>query len=101
MFSTLSAFGLWILYGVQVLMIVFFAAYAFLRARQNKSITWELLVLGGAVSNMVDRIVWGAVLDFIELYVATFSWPIFNVADAFIVIGIGGIFIRSWRSPHG
>ncbi len=100
MFSTVGSSGLLILYGVQALMIVAFAAYAFLRARQNKNIMWELLVLGGAISNMVDRIMWGAVLDFIELYVAQFSWPIFNVADAFIVIGIGGIFIRTWRSPN-
>ena len=100
MFSTLSTNGFLVLYGVQTLMIIAFGVYAFLRARQNKSVFFELFVLGGAVSNMVDRITWGAVLDFIELYISSYSWPIFNVADAFIVIGIVGIFVRTWRTPH-
>ena len=99
MFSTQSALGFWLLNGIIGLVILFFAGYAMVRVRQNKTIVWEMMVLGGALSNMLDRLVFGAVLDFIELYIANISWPIFNVADMFIVLGIGGIFIRTWRSP--
>jgi signal peptidase II len=55
------------------------------------------LVLGGSLSNLVDRLWYKAVLDFIELYIGPYSWPVFNVADVCIVIGIGGILLRSWR----
>lgn len=41
------------------------------------------LIVGGAISNIIDRIAYGAVLDFIDLH----WWPVFNLADSFIVIG--------------
>jgi signal peptidase II len=47
------------------------------------------LILGGAVGNVFDRIVFGRVTDFLELYVGEFHWPAFNVADSAIVIGSG------------
>ena len=45
------------------------------------------LVLGGALGNIWDRIVRGAVVDFIDLYYGRFHWPAFNVADAAISVG--------------
>ena len=45
------------------------------------------LVLGGAVGNLWDRIVRGAVVDFIDVYYGRFHWPAFNVADAAITVG--------------
>ena len=55
---------------------------------------FEALVLSGAVSNFIDRLYYGAVVDFIDCYVAHWHWPTFNVADACIVVGIGGIIGR-------
>lgn len=46
------------------------------------------LVIGGAVGNAVDRLRFGAVLDFVDLHWAGFHWPAFNVADAAISIGV-------------
>ena len=46
------------------------------------------LVLGGAVANATDRLVHGAVADFFHLYVAGFSWYVFNIADMAIVAGV-------------
>ena len=43
------------------------------------------LLLGGAVGNLIDRILWGAVVDFLDFRV----WPVFNIADISIVIGVG------------
>jgi len=46
-----------------------------------------LLVLGGAVGNLVDRVRFGHVVDFIDVYYQTWHWPTFNVADSAITIG--------------
>ena len=45
------------------------------------------LVLGGAVGNVIDRLRFGAVVDFIQWHVAGYYWPAFNVADSAITIG--------------
>jgi signal peptidase II len=45
------------------------------------------LVMGGALGNVIDRIRFGAVVDFIQWHVAGFYWPAFNVADAAISVG--------------
>ncbi len=45
------------------------------------------LLLGGAAGNLTDRILHGAVTDFIEVWIGTYRWPAFNVADSAITIG--------------
>ena len=47
-----------------------------------------LLILGGAVGNLYDRISYGYVIDFIYLHIAEFYWPAFNVADSAISLGV-------------
>lgn len=51
-------------------------------------------IVGGAVGNIVDRIRYGYVVDFILAYPG-FEWPTFNVADALIVVGVGMMFIQA------
>jgi signal peptidase II len=46
------------------------------------------LVLGGAVGNFIDRVLEGAVVDFIDMYIFTYNYPIFNVADMALVTGV-------------
>lgn len=46
------------------------------------------LVLGGAVGNLVDRILLRAVTDFLDVYVGSYHWPAFNVADSGVTVGI-------------
>jgi signal peptidase II len=46
-----------------------------------------MLILGGAIGNLVDRLVYGHVVDFIDVYYGTWHWPAFNVADSAITIG--------------
>src|SRR5438477_10965469 len=45
------------------------------------------LILGGALGNLWDRLLSGQVVDFVELYVGSYHWPAFNVADSAIVVG--------------
>jgi signal peptidase II len=47
------------------------------------------LILGGAAGNLVDRILWGHVTDFLLFYIREYQWPAFNVADSAIVVGSG------------
>ena len=56
------------------------------------------LVVAGAAGNLVDRIIYGAVVDFVHLAYAGFSWYVFNVADAAIVAGVG---LLLWDSLSG
>lgn len=45
------------------------------------------LIIGGAVGNIIDRIRYGAVFDFIDVHVKNLHWPAFNLADSFITVG--------------
>ena len=48
-----------------------------------------IFLLGGALGNMIDRIRWRMVVDFLEFYFRSFRWPAFNVADIAICVGMG------------
>lgn len=46
------------------------------------------LVLGGAIGNLIDRLAYGYVIDFLDVYYQTHHWPAFNVADSAITVGV-------------
>jgi signal peptidase II len=50
------------------------------------------LIFGGAVGNLIDRLRFGEVIDFLDVYIGQLHWPAFNVADSAVTIGVG-IFI--------
>ena len=58
------------------------------------------LVLGGALGNLVDRIRFRAVIDFVDVYVGQWHWPAFNVADMAICVGAFLACIVIWRTPE-
>jgi signal peptidase II len=47
------------------------------------------LIIGGAIGNAIDRLLYGAVADFFHFHVGSFSWYVFNIADVAIVAGVG------------
>lgn len=49
------------------------------------------LIIGGAIGNAIDRLAYGAVADFVHFHVGSFSWYVFNLADAAIVAGVIGL----------
>ena len=61
------------------------------------------LILGGAIGNLYDRVQYDAVRDFIEVWFGDLKgwhWPTFNVADIALVVGIGLLILRSFRSQE-
>jgi signal peptidase II len=66
--------------------------------RMDRLFLWGLaLILGGAAGNVLDRIVWGRVTDFLLFYLGEYQWPAFNVADSAIVIGSGLLLLDQFR----
>lgn len=56
----------------------------------NRLYSWSLaLIAGGAAGNLIDRVRFGAVIDFLDFYVGNYHWPAFNIADSAICIGAG------------
>lgn len=56
------------------------------------------MVLGGAVGNLFDRIFYGYVIDFIDIYIFGYDYPVFNIADIAIVVGVIVLLIGMLRS---
>jgi signal peptidase II len=56
------------------------------------------LVIGGALGNVIDRVVLGYVVDFLDFHIGEYHWPAFNIADIAIVIGAGLLILDSFRA---
>ncbi|MCL5286706.1 MAG: signal peptidase II, partial [Acidobacteria bacterium] len=86
----------WLRGGLIVLALVAVSLFAWMLATGRASTRAErwgfALVLGGAAGNVIDRILYGSVLDFIDFYVRDWHWPAFNVADTCLSIGVTLIF---------
>jgi len=54
------------------------------------------LVLGGAIGNLIDRLAYGYVIDFLDVYVGNWHWPAFNIADSAITVGVGLLLVESF-----
>jgi signal peptidase II len=57
------------------------------------------LVIGGAMGNLHDRLLYGYVIDCVQWHVAGYYWPAFNVADSAICLGAGLLVVDSFRKP--
>jgi signal peptidase II len=52
-------------------------------------ITALAFIVGGAIGNLIDRLIYGEVIDFLDCFWGSYHWPAFNIADSFITIGVG------------
>jgi len=96
-FSMLDNGGLW---GTVMLSLFAFIVILFLTnwmfEEKDRVIRFALaLIIGGAVGNLLDRIQYGAVFDFLDFHYENWHWPTFNLADVFICIGAFMIVIYS------
>jgi signal peptidase II len=73
--------------GVSVIASVFIL-WMLKRNPDQRLFCWALaLILGGAIGNLIDRVVYGHVIDFLDFHVHGWHWPAFNVADSAITVG--------------
>ena len=95
-FGLLNGLGSWshfILAGVALLVV---AALAVWLRRADNTVTAVSIgaIAGGAVGNVIDRLRYGAVVDFIHAHIGEWSWYVFNVADAAIVCGVAALILE-------
>ena len=74
--------------------IGFITYYMVYRAKTYERLPLAFIV-GGALGNLIDRMRFGAVVDFLDFHIGGAHWPAFNVADMFICIGVG-LYILNW-----
>lgn len=89
-FSFLASSGGWQrwFFSALALAVSIFIVWMLNRNASQRMFCWSLsLILGGAVGNLIDRVAYGHVIDFLDFHVAGWHWPAFNVADAAITIG--------------
>ena len=98
LFQQHGALGRGLLLLVNVVAVVLLAAWL-MRAQSRLVVVALALIIGGAVGNSIDRVAYGAVIDFIAFHVVTpsfrFDWYVFNLADAAIVAGVIGLLYDS------
>ena len=90
-FSMMSDGFIWqkiilIFFPVLVVLFFFYTTYFSVQKQPNFKLG-ICLIAGGAFGNLIDRILYGYVIDFIDLYVSNYHWPTFNIADSSITIG--------------
>jgi signal peptidase II len=98
-FSFLSEAGGWQRWLFAALAAIVSATLSIWLARLQKHETLLAvaiaLILGGAVGNLIDRLIYGYVIDFVDFYVGTWHFAVFNIADAAISIGVGLMLLES------
>ena len=72
---------------ILIIMVIIIVFFMILKNKGYKKYSL-ILILGGALGNLYDRIFFGAVPDFIDFHIGDFHWFVFNVADIFISIGV-------------
>lgn len=93
--------GRWILVGVAVVICGFVLAWMG-RTQRRLLIAGFAVIVGGALGNVIDRLIHGAVVDFLDFHLAGWHWPAFNLADTAITLGVVAIIADSLFGPrHG
>ncbi len=98
LFAQQGALGQWLLLGFKAAAVMLL--WLWLSRAQSRFMALALgLIIGGALGNAIDRLAYGAVADFVLLYIETgtwrFDWYVFNLADVGIVAGVAGLLYES------
>lgn len=90
-------FGKFILLGISAVAIVVIASLA--SSSRDRLYTIGLsLIAGGAAGNLIDRALYGSVVDFLDFHIGSLHWPAFNVADSAISVGVAFALLSFFRS---
>lgn len=92
--------GAWSIFSGNVLPLIIVSLialgiviYTMIKSKSNFYRYSSALFIGGLIGNLYDRIVYGKVIDFLDFVIFGYDFPVFNIADCFICIGVGLMFI--------
>lgn len=68
--------------------VILYIMYILWKNQNKLQIFCFSLILGGAIGNIIDRFIYGAVIDFIDIHLGNLHWPAFNIADSCICVGV-------------
>ena len=99
-FSFLSEAGgwqRWFFAGLAIVISIVIAVWL-ARLKQHETLLAVALslVLGGAIGNLIDRLAYGYVIDFLDVYYQNWHWPAFNIADSAITLGVVLMLLESF-----
>ena len=101
-FQSTSELGQWVLLAIKALAVVLLAVWM-ARSKSRLAVIGLGLIIGGAIGNAIDRLLYGAVVDFALLHAEiagkTYNWYVFNLADVAIVAGVIGLLYDSFVTP--
>ncbi len=98
-FGILADHSLRIPFFILVSVVASLGILWYLRKEQGGNLRLQIglsLIFSGAVGNLIDRIRFGEVIDFIDIHWYQLHWPAFNVADSAICVGVGLLLVDSW-----
>jgi signal peptidase II len=99
MFDSTGAHGPWLLSGLALAVVV--ALVFWLRRVEHPLAATALgLLIGGALGNVIDRVRFGAVFDFLDFHALGYHWPAFNVADSAICVGAALLLVDGLLAPR-
>jgi signal peptidase II len=88
----------WFFVGLAVLISIGLLIWIQKLAKTNMEAMSVSLILGGAIGNVIDRVYFGYVIDFLDVYYGSYHWPAFNIADSAIVVGAVLLIMDSFRA---
>jgi len=93
---------MWLFYVITLVVIVAIMYYLHKAAKGKRLLGLSLaLMLGGAIGNFIDRVLRQEVVDFIHTYIFSYNFPVFNIADSALVIGVILLMIQMLLDERG
>lgn len=92
---------MWLFYIVSIVALYFL--FKLYKQSLTKALYFRfaiVLMIGGTVGNFIDRIIFGYVRDFLNFYIFTYDYPVFNVADMALVVGVLLVVLFLIKNPH-
>jgi signal peptidase II len=92
----------WLFVGVAVAVSTVLIVWLWrLKPEERLTAAGLSMVAGGAVGNLIDRLAYGRVVDFLDFYWRAWHWPAFNVADSAITVGVGLLLLEAFLPKRG
>ena len=99
-FSILTGQRILLILIATIILIILFNYIRKNKVKEKIDILAFSLIIGGSLGNLIDRIVRGYVVDFLDFKIFGYNYPIFNLADTFIVVGVFLLLILTFRKEH-